>query len=259
MAYTVQVVASMAGISIRTLHHYDKIGLLKPANKSAAGYRLYSEQNLEKLQQILFFRELGFGLQEIKSIIEQPGYDRTHALRSHRQLLVEKRKRIGQLIKTIDSTIDALEGGSQMETKDRFDGFDESKIEEHKQEARERWGHTKAYRESEEKTAHYSKADWKKIFAESGDIYGRVAELMIAGKDPGDSEVQAQAGQWFDHITTNFYSCTPEIFRGLAQGYVEDARFTANIDKVEPGLAAFLSRAMRIYADSIETGAGSGW
>ena len=139
-----------------------------------------------------------------------------------------------------------------MDAKDMFDGFDESKIEEHKQEARERWGHTEAYRQSEEKTSRYSKADWEKIRAKSGDIYNRTAELMIAGKGPGDSEVQAQAGRWFNHITTNFYTCTPEIFRGLAQAYIQDARFTANIDKVEPGLAGFLSKAMKIYADTIE-------
>ena len=131
-----------------------------------------------------------------------------------------------------------------------FDGFDESEMEEYEREARERWGHTETYQECVSKTSRYSRADWKKISAQSGDIYGRVAELMVAGEDPGHSDVQAQAEKWFTHINTNYYTCTPEIFRGLAEMYVQDARFTANIDKFGRGLAVFLSKAMKIYADT---------
>lgn len=251
MAYTVKDVAKLAGISIRTLHHYDQIGLLKPERKSPAGYRLYTGKDMERLQEVLFFRELGFDLKEIKTVLDNPVYDRRSALESHKELLQEKKRRITRLIKTVDKTIRDMEGDIKVKEKDLFEGFDDSKLEEYKKEAREHWGHTDAHKESERKTASYTKKDWEEVSAESGDIYKNLADLMKAGRKPVDADVQKQVKRWFDFICERFYKCTPEIFRGLADMYVEDKRFTKNIDKFGTGLAEFKSKAMKIYVDNL--------
>src|SRR6478672_8186019 len=149
MGYTVKVVAEMAGVSVRTLHHYDRIGLLPPAATSPAGYRLYSDADLERLQQVLFFRELGFSLHDVKAIVASPDFDRTEALRAHRRLLVEQQGRLGRLVDLVDRTIASLEKGEPMADKERFAAFDDSKANEYREEARQRWGHTDAYKESE--------------------------------------------------------------------------------------------------------------
>src|SRR3990170_4415689 len=140
MAYTVKAVANMAGITIRTLHHYDRVGLLKPASVSPSGYRLYSEADLERLQQILFFRELGFGLGEIRAILDDPSFDRREALVTQKRLLIEKQRRLGSLVALIDVSIDAMERGTKLDKDTMFEGFDESKIKEYTEEARARWG-----------------------------------------------------------------------------------------------------------------------
>lgn len=250
--------AEVSGISIRTLQHYDEIGLLTPVRMHETGYRLYSEDDLARLQEILFFRELDFSLAEIKSIIESPGYGRNEALGAQRDLLKLKIKRLNKMIRTIDKTIEAEEGGLEMTNDELFGGLvDDATLEEYAKEAKERWGGTDAYKESEHKTAQYTKQDWERINATSSDIYIKIADLMDAGADPGDPEVQAQTRRWYNHITDSFYTCTPEIFRGLGEMYVADHRFTENIDKVRPGLAAYLKDAMQICADSISKDVGA--
>lgn len=251
MTLTVKAVADLAGISVRTLHHYDEIGLLKPAGQSAAGYRLYSQEDLERLQQILFFRELGFGLKEIGAIIDSPGFDRRQALLAHREALLQRKARIERLIETVDRTLKAMEREdapmTQDEMKELFDGFDPTEYED---EARQRWGGSREFQESIARTRRYPKADWLKIQNEAGEIYSAIASLM--DRDPGDAEVQEWVGRWHEHISKWYYDCSLEIFRGLGEMYVQDERFTKNIDKTKPGLAAFLSEAMRIYCDRRE-------
>jgi len=250
MGLTVKAVADLAGISIRTLHHYDDIGLLKPADTSASGYRLYSQQDLERLQQILFFRELGFSLQEIGAIISDPGFDRHQALLGHRALLRERQERLERLIRTVDRTLESMEREmtmNQEEMKELFDGFDHSQYED---EARQRWGGSKEYEESAKRTKRYTKADWTAIKEESGKIYQALAGLM--DRSPEDAEVQKWIGRWHEHINKWFYTCSLEVFRGLGEMYVQDERFTKNIDKTKPGLAIFLRDGMRVYCDRCE-------
>lgn len=250
MALTVKAVADLAGVSIRTLHHYDDIGLLKPADTSASGYRLYNQRDLERLQQILFFRELGFSLGEIRTIIDSPGFDRRQALLEHRSLLQERRERIERLIRTVDRTLESMEREMTMnkeEMKKLFDGFDHTQYEE---EARQRWGGSREYEESARRTKGYKKADWEAIKAESGEIYQAIANLMDRG--PEDAEVQQWVGRWHEHINKWFYNCSLQVFRGLGEMYVQDERFTKNIDKIKPGLAPFLRDAMRVYCDRHE-------
>lgn len=249
MAYTVKAVADLANISVRTLHHYDHIGLLRPASVSPAGYRLYSEADLERLQEVLFFRELGFSLSEIKRIISSPRYDRLEALREHHRLLLEKRRRLDKLIRSVARTIESTERGDKMSEEEMFEGFDQKQIDAWTEEARERWG-AEHVDESVRRTKRYTKADWKALYEEMGDLTSRIAEGMDRG--PDDPAVQEQVARWHRIINERFYDCTPEIFRGLGDLYVDDPRFTATYEKIRPGLAQFLRAAMHIYVDRLE-------
>lgn len=254
MFYKVKEVSKIVGISVRALHHYDEIGLLKPENLTEAGYRLYSDKDLERLQQILFFKELDFSLQEVKEILDNPNFDRKRALKSHKELLVEKKKRIEKIIKSVEKTIDSIEGEIEMDKKEMFDGFDMSEIERIKEkyaeEAKAKYGNTEAYKESEEKTSKYTKEDWNNIQKSTEEIYKKIIDNMDKGV--ADPKVQAAVGELRQQITDNFYNCTPEIFRGLGDLYVADERFTKNIDKYKEGLAAFLKEAMHYYCDNIK-------
>ncbi len=155
MHYKIKEVADMAGISVRMLHHYDKIGLLKPESVNAAGYRLYSDENLNRLQQILFFKELNFPLQEIKIILDSPNFDKKEALKVHRQLLLEKKLRLEKIIQSVDKTINSMEGEFKMDKKETLNVFSMTEIEEHQrkysEEIKEKYGNTSAYKESNKK------------------------------------------------------------------------------------------------------------
>ncbi|WP_199616659.1 MerR family transcriptional regulator [Paenibacillus alkalitolerans] len=252
MPYKVKEVAELVGVSIRTLHHYDEIGLLAPESVNQAGYRQYTDRELERLQQILFFREIGFSLQEVKTILDDPDFDRKRALQTHKQLLIEKKKRLEEIIETVDKTILAVEGGIAMTGKDMFGGFDMTPIEEHKKkysaEARQLYGDA-VMDAVERRTDNYSKADWANIMAETERINAKIIAAMDNG--PDDPQVQEGVAELRGWITDRFYDCTPEIFRGLADLYVTDERFTANLDKNKPGYAAFLQKAMHIYCDRL--------
>jgi DNA-binding transcriptional MerR regulator len=255
MSYKVKEVATLAGVSVRTLHHYDEIGLLKPASITAAGYRFYTDSDLERLQQILFFKELDFNLQEIKGILDSPSFDREHALKLHKELLVKKKKRLEEIIKSVDKTMASIKGGIDMNKKDMFESFDMSEIERQQQkyaeETKEQYSSSDAYKESQRRTSKYNKEDWARIMQRGSKNYIRLASLMDS-KSPSDLEVQEVIADCRQYITDSFYNCTPEIFRGLADLYVMDERFTANIDKTKPGLAKFLSEGIIIYCENLQ-------
>ena len=247
MSYTVKSVAAAAGISVRTLHHYDEIGLLKPTTVTAAGYRHYTEGDLERLQQILFFKELGFPLQEIREILDSPSFDRKEALLAHRDLLLEKQKRLDTLIRSVDRTIESIERGVPMETHSMFEGFDEAQQAKYREEAAARWG-KEHVDESYRRTANYTQADWAKLREEMHQIGVDMAAGMDHG-DPGAPEAQAAVARWHAFINERFYDCSLEVFRGLGDLYVDDGRFTATYEKIRPGLAQFLREAMHRYCD----------
>lgn len=251
MAYTVKAVAEMAGVSVRTLHHYDEIDLLKPEQLSAAGYRLYNEKDLERLQQILFFRELEFSLSDIREIIDDPKFDRQQALLLQKEALLERQHRLSRLIMTIDRTLRMMEGNEPMndqELKELFNGFDQSQYEE---EVKERFGQTNEYAESHRRTKQYTKTDWVQMQQEGGEIQQGIVALM--DRDPADPEVQAWIGKHHQQINKWFYTCSLEIYRGLGEMYVADERFAANYEKIKPGLAAFMRAAMLAYCDQQES------
>ena len=189
-------VAKLTGITVRTLHYYDEIGLLKPSEITEAGYRLYSREDLEILQQILFFRELDFPLSQIKEIMNNPNYDKEEALKKQKELLIQQRQRIEGLIKLIEKRI---EGDNNMSFKE----FDMNEIEENKKkyakEVKERWGTSKAYEESEKKTSSYNKEKWGDINQETSEIFKGFAELR--NSDPGSEEVQELVRRWQKYIT----------------------------------------------------------
>lgn len=235
-------IAKLTGITVRTLHYYDEIGLLKPSEITESGYRLYSEESLEILQQILFFRELDFSLGEIKEIMNNPGYDKTEALNNQKKLLIKKRERIDGLINLIDKTI---KGDRNMSFKE----FDMTEIEKSKNkyasEVKKRWGKTDAYKESEKKTKNYDNDKWQSIDDEGKKILEEFGKHRNC--DPDSIIVQNLVEKWKDYITSNFYNCTNEILGCLGLMYVEDERFKENIDKNGEGTAKFLSKAIEIY------------
>jgi MerR family transcriptional regulator, thiopeptide resistance regulator len=243
MPFTVGDLARLTGVTVRALHHYDEIGLVKPSQRSAAGYRLYGARDVLRLQQVLVLRELGVPLDEIAAAIDGAA-DRAALLRSHRAALVEKRGRIDAMVAAVDAALRVLEEGNEMKPEDfkqLFDGFDPGEYEE---EARERWGNTEAYKETMRRTKQYGRAEWEAIKRESDEINVRLRDLMLQGAAPSDPAVQAAVDDHRLHIGRWYYPCSKEAHRGLGEMYVADPRFTENLDKVAPGFARFLRDAI---------------
>lgn len=260
MTWTVGGAAAMAKVSVRTLHHYDEIGLLAPSERSESGYRLYSAGDLERLHQILLFREFGFALLDIRRIILDPSFDRTEALRAQRSLLVEKARRTEAMLEAIDAALAAAEGGTTMSKEELsdmfgelFDGFDPAEYED---EVKERWGKTDAYQQSTVRAKRYTKVDWERIAAESAAVTAEFVALMDAGLAPESPEAMAVAGRHHAHLEKWFYDCPPKMYAGLAQIWVDDDRFTQNIDKARDGLAAYQSAAGRAWAAAQDQSCG---
>lgn len=248
MAYTVKKLADIANVSVRTLHFYDEAGLLKPAKVRKNGYREYGERELLRLQQILFFRELDVPLSDIKRLIDAPDFDEAEALWRHRAQIVAKRERLGGLIRTIDRTINRLKGKEYMTDEDLYAGFSKEEAEAMKKEAKDRWGNTDAYRQSQERVKKMTKEDWTRVSKENDEIYRGLAAFV--GTDPAGAETQALIARHYDGLRA-FYEPSPEMYRGLGQMYVDDARFGAFFSRYHPGLSAFMRDAMMRYSDSI--------
>ncbi|MBP1560992.1 MAG: MerR family transcriptional regulator [Oscillospiraceae bacterium] len=237
--------AVLTGVSVRTLHYYDEIGLLKPSYVDEQnGYRFYDEHSLERMQEIMFYRELDFSLKSIAEILSSENYDKQKALTEQKQLLILKKERLERLISALDS---AAKGDYTM----NMNVFDNSEFEaareKYAREAKEKWGNTDAYKESKEKSSNYSKEKWNEVNNEMNGIISEFAELMKNGAKPYDSDVQETVKKWQDCITRNYYSCTKEILAGLGEMYTADERFKENIDKHGEGTAEFISRAIKVY------------
>lgn len=246
MEYTVKQLATIAGISVRTLHYYDGIGLLQPSFLKANGYRCYRESELLKLQQILFFRELEFSLEEITKIVHTKDFNALEALTEHKKLLQLRQKRINGLLDTVDTTIAALKGGKNMKTDDMFASFSDVQMEKYKTEAKKRWGNTEAYKQSQERTRNWTKADYKRVAEEGKAFTQKLAAVM--DKDVKSPEVQTLIDQHHAGIEI-FYDCPPEMYRVLGQMYVQDKRFMEYYDGFKPGLAKFVAEAIAYYCD----------
>lgn len=245
MPFTVGELARLTGATVRALHHYDEIGLVRPSQRTAAGYRLYDDADVLRLHQVMLFRELGLPLDEIAAAIRGAANQR-ELLERHREVLVGKRARLDAMLAALDARLGAFEKGPSMsmsseEVKSLFDGFDPSQYEE---EVQQRWGHTDAYKESARRTKQYGPAEWAQYKREAEANAARLVALMRAGAAPGDAEVQAAVDEHRLLIDRWFYPCSIEMHKGLGAMYVADARFTATLDGIAPGYARFLSDAI---------------
>ncbi|HFI0000638.1 TPA: MerR family transcriptional regulator [Streptococcus suis] len=235
--WTVKQVSRLTGLTVRTLHHYDQIGLLKPAFVAENGYRYYNQENLARLQEILLFRELDFPLKDIQQLLDVTEVNRQQVLRDHITLLELKREQLDRIIN--HARLLTEKGGEVMD----FHAFDSGQLEAYKAEAKERWGQTAAYAEFEE---GYD-ASMDRVFAQEMqaifEAFGKMQNIEVSHPD-----VQAQVANLRAYITEHFYTCTKEILQNLGFMYVEDERFSANIDRAGgPGTVAFVSQAIAIY------------
>ena len=237
---TVHEVSKLAGVSIRTLQYYDKIGLLRPTGHTDAGYRLYDDADLERLQHILLFRELEFPLKDIGKILSSPGFDRKKALEQQIELLRLKRDHLERLIEFAQGI--KKSGGKTMD----FTAFDKSKLDAYAKEAKAKWGDTAEYKEFEEKSKNRSDKE-NKLFVEQFMLLFKEAG-EIKDKDPGSPEAQDLVKRIQEYITKNMYTCTKEILSGLGKMYSAGGEFTENIDAAGgEGTGAFVDKAIQIY------------
>ena len=243
MKLQIKEFAELTGVSVRTLHYYDEIGLLKPSFVDEQnGYRFYDENSLERMQEILFYRELDFPLKSIAEILASPNYNKQKALVEQKRLLTLKKNRLERLI-------EALEQAEKGEiTMSAFDNSEyETARQQYEDEAKQRWGGTDAYKESQAKTAGYSKEKWNDVLAGMNGVFAEFAECKKCGESADSDTAQSLVKKLQDYITANFYHCTNEIFAGLGQMYVCDERFKNNIDSHGEGTAEFVSEAIKIY------------
>ncbi len=246
--HTVKQLAEIAGVTPRTLHHYDRIGLLKPTSIGKNGYRFYGDETLYRLQQILFYRELGFALKDIKTVIEAADFEVLGALKSHRAALQGEVKRLHRLIRTIDNTAERLKGNGNMEPKRLFEGFSDAEQVELEAEAAERWD-ADIVHSSNKRWKGYSARERQRILDNGNALYAELAAVMPKGAS--SPEAQELMRRWRKHMEY-FWSPTDEQLLGLADLYNEDPQFKANYERFAAGLASFMREAVRVYVADLK-------
>ena len=255
--FTVGQVADLAGVSVRTLHHYDTVGLVVPSSRSASGYRLYRGADLERLQQVLVWRRLGFALEQVADLLDASGLDRREALVRQRDLLDERLEQLTAVRALVERTLRTIDEGTTMGETDMFDGLVEWNERTHGAEVRERWGGTDAYAESSRRTAGYSAADWAAMQAEAEEVEQAFAALLDAGVPAEDPRAMDAAEAHRAHLDRWFYPCSHEMHAGLADMYVADERFAAHYERRRAGLAGYVRDA--VLANGLRAvGAGEG-
>ncbi|MER7751010.1 MerR family transcriptional regulator [Kitasatospora sp. NPDC097643] len=250
--YTVGAVAKIAKVTVRTLHHYDEIGLLSPEGRTPAGYRRYGDADLDRLQQILFYRELGFPLEEVAAILDDDSVSPSEHLRRQHELLTDRISRLQELAAAVEHAMEAKKMGIQLTPEEKFEVFGEHYQEEWESEAEQRWGDTEAWAQSQRRTGEYGKEDWLRIKAEADALNDRLVAAFTAGRPADGVAAMDLAEEHRRHICDHFYDCTYAIHRGIAGMYVADPRFTATYEQLAPGLAQWLHDAMTANADRHE-------
>jgi len=248
--YTVKQLSDLAEVSVRTLHYYDEIGLLHPSKVGANGYRYYDDEALYRLQQILFYREIGLELMQIKEILNSPNFDLVAALRSHRTVLQEKINRLQKLVSTVDSTIMHRVGEIEMSKKRLFEAFSDEKQKQYEREARLQWG-PDTVNQSIKLWNSYTDAQKQAIAEEGNQIYSDIVDALEARKSAQDEEVQAIFRRWHQHLRY-FYEPNLDILRGLGEGYNSHPDFIANFQKLHPDLPQYLQDGITQYVDDLE-------
>ncbi|MFW0786154.1 MerR family transcriptional regulator [Gordonia sp. CPCC 206044] len=249
-AATVGDVARMVGVSVRTLHHYDRIGLVVPSGRTLAGYRIYSDADVERLHQVLTYRELGFPLEQIATLLDDPHADALTHLRDQHDLLSERIARLHRMVAAVEDMMNAKKKGIALTAEEQAEIFGRDwPGEEYAAEAQRRWGDTDAWRQSGDRTARFDKNDWVAVKAETDALEGRFADAMRAGVTAGSPEADDLAEEHRASIQ-RFYDCDHDMHRCLAQMYVSDPRFTAHYDGIAPGLATYVHDVIVANADS---------
>ena len=248
MSHTVGAVARMSGVTVRTLHHYHEIGLLHPSGRSGNGYRRYADADLERLQRILFYRELGFGLDDIRKVMTDDDADAIDHLRRQRAMLRDRIGRLERMAAAVEKAMEAHTMGISLTPEERLEVFGDQDPDRYAAEAGERWGKTDAFRESQRRVSSYTKSDWLRLKAEA-EAYGeRLVAAMRSGAAPDSEAAMDAAEEHRQHISRWFYDCGYEIHVGLGRMYVDDPRFTATYEAIAPGLAAYLNDAIQANA-----------
>ncbi|MEU6668617.1 MerR family transcriptional regulator [Streptomyces sp. NPDC046727] len=244
MSYSVGQVAGFAGVTVRTLHHYDEIGLLVPSERTHAGHRRYGDADLDRLQQILFYRELGFPLDEVAVLLDDPDADpRTHLRRQH-AVLTARIEKLQKMAAAVEHAMEARKMGINLTPEEKFEVFGDHDPDQYADEVRERWADTEAYRQSQQRTASYTKDDWKRINDEMGAIHLRMADLLTEGVPAGSEAAMDVAEEHRLFITRAYYDCAHELHQCLGEMYVADERFTATYEAIRPGLAVYMRDAI---------------
>jgi DNA-binding transcriptional MerR regulator len=256
---TVGRLAELSGVTVRTLHHYDEIGLVRPSARTAAGYRAYSAADVDRLRQVLAYRRLGFGLRAVAELVSDPSADAVAHLRRQRDLLLAQRDSVDVMVAAIDKELEARVMGISLTPEEQLEVFGSDKPGgEWADEAQQRWGQGSeggartAWRESQRRAARYGKEDWTRIKAEADANVAAFAAALRAGLPAGGPQAMDLAEGYRQHITRYFYDCGYPAHRGLADLYLADERFTATYEDVAPGLARFVHDAIHANADRHE-------
>jgi DNA-binding transcriptional MerR regulator len=237
-ALTVGQVAEQFGVTVRTLHHYDQIGLLVPGERTSAGYRLYTGDDITRLQNVVVYRRLGFPLDEIALLLDEPSVDLSEHLRRQRAAVLSRLDEMSELVTAIDRALEKEMSGNKLTRQEQKELFGDGFSDDYAQEAEQRWGETEAWKQSQGRTSKYTKADWVEVKAE------------MADGEPATSERAMDAAeQHRRHIHDRFYDLTPEFHRNLGDMYLADPRFTKNYEDIAPGLAQYVRDAIHANAD----------
>ena len=241
-------VAALAGVTVRTLHHYDRIGLLSPSGRTANGYRQYSAGDLDRLHQVLVYRALGFPLEEVAALLDDPDADPMEHLRRQHRLLLDRLEADRQVLAAVEMEMEARQMGIPLTPEERFEVFGEHDPVQYEAEVQERWGDTDAYAQSQRRTRGHRKDDWLRIKAEGEELVRRMADALRAGVAPDSPPGMDLAEEHRRQISRHFYDCSPQMHAGLGRMYVEDERFTATYEAAAPGLARWVSTAVQANA-----------
>jgi len=249
--YAVKKLAKLAGVSVRTLHVYDKLGLLKPSVRTTARYRLYGEKELLRLQQILFYKELDFALKDIKSILDDPAFDLIKALESHKAALKSRKQRLDTLLKTINKTVDHLKNKNMQNFEELYEGMPREQAQAYRKEAVDKWGEATVAR-SEKALLELPKMDIEHLKADQKDITAQLR--LLVGEDPQSDVVQLQIARHYANIRSFWGISDPtdleaKQYKGLAELYVTDERYTSADGTPDPAFARFMHKAMCYFAD----------
>lgn len=239
-SHTVGVIARLTGVSVRTLHHYDEIGLVVPSVRTPAGYRVYSDGDVERLHRVLTYRELGFPLEQIATLLDDPSADAMAHLEQQRKLLSERIDRLHRMVAAVEDMMNSKRTGIALTAEEQAEIFGDDWLgEDYAEEAEERWGETAAWKQSRERTAAFTKDDWKRIKAEVDALEAALADGLARGVAPGTAEANALAERHRAGITAH-YDCDHAMQVNLAEMYLADPRFTQHYEDIAPGLTQYI-------------------